>query len=215
MTAKKTKVKPKTGILAIANAAGVSPATVSRFFNQGQVSAKTRAKIEKIVNQTGYVPDSRASSLRRGQTNRIGIIVPDMDNPAYSSTLRVFHDLFHARGYSLVLGCTYGDIGQEQKHLQYMIQDFVDGIILYTCESPEDEHTNQYLKQLLQQKPPVVYVGKQNINFPTDNVTVNNALGIEKAVAYLHRIGKKILRFFRAALKTGHTSNAFLHSSKR
>ncbi|MBL4700786.1 MAG: LacI family DNA-binding transcriptional regulator [Phycisphaeraceae bacterium] len=49
MTRQKKTTKKITGIIAIAKIAGVAPSTVSRFFNNGQVSAKTRLKIEKAV----------------------------------------------------------------------------------------------------------------------------------------------------------------------
>jgi LacI family transcriptional regulator len=198
----KPKQTSKTGILAIAEAAGVAPSTVSRFFNNGQVSAKTRIKIEKAVEKTGYRPDARAASLRSGSTNRIGVILPDAGNPAYSAALRVFHDQLRQRHYSMVLGCTYGTVEEEHKLLQFMQQDHVDGIILYTCENPQDEMSHQYLRRLLEQKTPVVYVGKQNALLPTDNLSVDNRLGIQKAVRYLKRIGRKHIAFL-----SGDTSN--------
>ncbi|MAX24557.1 MAG: hypothetical protein CMJ19_08630 [Phycisphaeraceae bacterium] len=191
----RTKQTAKTGIVAIAKVAGVAPSTVSRFFNNGQVSAKTRAKIEKAVEKTGYRPDARAASLRRGSTNRIGVILPDAGNPAYSNAMRVFHDQLREHGYSMVLGCTYGSVEEEHKLLQFMQQDHVDGIILYTCEGPQDDLSHQTLKQLFDQKTPVVYVGKQNPLLPMDNLSVDNRLGITKAVRYLKRIGKRHITF--------------------
>lgn len=202
MTRQKPATKKSIGIVAIAKTAGVAPSTVSRFFNNGQVSAKTRLKIEKAVQQTGYRPDARAASLRKGSTNRIGVIVPDIGNPAYSLPLHVFHDLLQERGYSLVLGCTYGSVDEEHKQLAYMLQDHVDGIILYSCESPHSEQSHQYIKTLAHQKTPVIYVGKQNNLLPMDNVTVNNLMGIDKAVRYLHRIGRRHIAFL-----SGDTSN--------
>ena len=198
----KNKPTAKTGIIAIAQTAGVAPSTVSRFFNNGQVSAKTRNKIEKAVAKTGYRPDSRAASLRSGATNRIGIIIPDAGNPAYAAAMRVFHDQLRQRNYSMVLGCTYGSVQEEHKLLQYMQQDHVDGIILYTCEAPQDEISHQTLHQLLEQKTPVVYVGKQNNLLPTDSLGVDNHQGIDKAISYLKRIGRK-----RIAFLSGDVSN--------
>lgn len=192
--------KSRTGILDIAKAAGVAPSTVSRFFNQGQVSAKSRIKIEKAVAKTGYRPDTRAASLRSGATNRIGIIIPDAGNPAYSAAVRVFHDQLRQKNYSMVLGCTYGSVQEEHQLLQFMQQDHVDGIILYTCEAPQDDISHQTLRQLLEQKTPVVYVGKQNNLLPTDNLSVDNNLGIDKAVAYLKRIGRKHIGFLSGDL---------------
>lgn len=191
----RTKSSSKTGIIAIAKVAGVAPSTVSRFFNNGQVSAKTRVKIQKAVAKTGYRPDSRAASLRKGLTHRIGVIVPDVGNPAYASAIRVFHDQLREHQYSMVLGCTYGSVEEEHNLLAYMQQEHVDGVILYTCEAPQNELSHQTLRQLLEQNIPVVYMGKQNNLLPTDSLGVDNHRGIDKAVRYLHRIGRKQIGF--------------------
>lgn len=48
----------------IAKMAGVSRATVSRYFNNGYVSEEKRRTIAKVVEQTGYVPSQQAQTLR-------------------------------------------------------------------------------------------------------------------------------------------------------
>ena len=58
----------------IAKMAGVAPSTVSRVLNNsGYISAEIREKVEKVVKETGYVPNQIAQSLKRQRTHTIGI----------------------------------------------------------------------------------------------------------------------------------------------
>lgn len=52
----------------IAKMAGVSPATVSRYLNQGYVSEEKKERIRNVIEQTGYSPSPSAtgSELIRG-----------------------------------------------------------------------------------------------------------------------------------------------------
>jgi LacI family transcriptional regulator len=59
----------------IARRAGVSPMTVSRVVNgDARVRDTTREKVEKIIRETGYVPDPAARILARAGAGRIGLI---------------------------------------------------------------------------------------------------------------------------------------------
>ena len=59
----------------IAELAGVSRATVSRYLNDGYVSQEKRERIRKVIEETGYVPSQSAQQLRTGKTNLVGIIL--------------------------------------------------------------------------------------------------------------------------------------------
>ncbi len=60
----------------IAKLAGVSSATVSRYFNNGYISNEKREAIRKVVEETGYRPSVCAQTLRTKKTKMIGVIVP-------------------------------------------------------------------------------------------------------------------------------------------
>ena len=47
----------------IAQLAGVSRATVSRYLNEGYVSAEKRERIRKVIRETGYHPSNSAQKL--------------------------------------------------------------------------------------------------------------------------------------------------------
>ena len=70
----------------IARLAGVSTATVSRVINQnGRFSKETEARVRRIIRENEYVPNMSAKGLRTSRTCVVGIIVPDITNPHFSS----------------------------------------------------------------------------------------------------------------------------------
>ena len=70
----------------IARLAGVSTATVSRVINQnGRFSKETEERVRRIIRQTEYVPNMSAKGLRTNRTRVVGLVVPDITNPHFSS----------------------------------------------------------------------------------------------------------------------------------
>src|ERR1700734_185793 len=59
----------------VARLADVSTATVSRVLHgQDRVRESTRARVQKAIEELGYVPDNAAQSLSRGRKEVIGIV---------------------------------------------------------------------------------------------------------------------------------------------
>ena len=55
----------------IAEMAGVSRATVSRYLNNGYVSKEKREKIREVIEKTGYQPSNQAQTLRTRKTKLV------------------------------------------------------------------------------------------------------------------------------------------------
>ncbi|MBR1860813.1 MAG: LacI family DNA-binding transcriptional regulator [Lachnospiraceae bacterium] len=98
----------------IAELAGVSTATVSNVVNGNdhKVSAQTREKIEKIIQETNYKPSIIARSLARGESKMIGVIVPYLldnedflSNPYYARVIAAIERYIRVRDYYLMLRC--------------------------------------------------------------------------------------------------------------
>jgi len=61
----------------VAKAAGVSVATVSRILNGKQDVAKaTRARVQKVIEELGYMPHAQAQRLRAGRTRNLALVFP-------------------------------------------------------------------------------------------------------------------------------------------
>jgi LacI family transcriptional regulator len=64
-----------TTLYDVARLADVSTATVSRVLHgQDRVRESTRARVQKAIEELGYVPDNAAQSLSRGRKEVIGIV---------------------------------------------------------------------------------------------------------------------------------------------
>ncbi|MGX7132055.1 LacI family DNA-binding transcriptional regulator [Enterococcus songbeiensis] len=76
------------GIKEIAKAAGVSISTVSYALNGSpKVTEQTRKRIEKIAREMNYVPNMAARTLKKQQTNIVGVYLADYGGSFYGELL--------------------------------------------------------------------------------------------------------------------------------
>ena len=68
-------------IAGVARAAGVSVASVSRVLNGLPATEEMIERVQRAVDALGYVPDSRARSLKVGRTFQLTLAVADVGNP--------------------------------------------------------------------------------------------------------------------------------------
>ncbi len=115
----------------IAKRAGVSRATVSRYLNDGYVSQEKRARISRVIEETGYVPSSQAQQLRNGKTHLVGVIIPKINSQSVSRMVEGVTSKLAEHGYQVLLANTENDANKEIEYLRILNQgDRVDGIIM-------------------------------------------------------------------------------------
>lgn len=113
----------------IAELAGVSRATVSRYLNNGYVSAEKREQIKKVIDETGYRPSIQAQMLRMKRTGFIGMILPGINSDSISRMVEGITRVLNEKGYQLILINTNNDPKEEIRYLKQLKQNLVDGII--------------------------------------------------------------------------------------
>src|SRR5579859_3602610 len=90
----------------VASEAGVHASTVSRVLN-GDAAATmrpaTRARVLAAADRLGYQPSALARGLRLQRTLTLGMLVPDITNPFFSSIIKGAEDAASERGYNLIL----------------------------------------------------------------------------------------------------------------
>ena len=98
----------------VAALAGVSPITVSRALNKPDtVSGKLREKIERAIEQLGYVQNHVAGALASAGSNVIPVIVPSLSNTVFVEVVAGIQEIAQKAGYQLMLGNTDYDLEQE------------------------------------------------------------------------------------------------------
>lgn len=124
-------MKPK--IEDVAKLAGVSPTTVSRVLNnRGYLSNKTREKVQKAMYDLNYFPNDVARSLFNKRSNLIGIILPTTSNPFFGELTFHLENICASRGYKVLLCNSLNQIDKEEKYLEMLLRNQVDGIIVGT-----------------------------------------------------------------------------------
>jgi len=104
MSPAKTRLKSLVTIDAVAQAAGVSIATVSRVLNQTMpVAEETSVRVLAAVEQLGYIPQTAARHLAQGKTQTIGLVFPDVSNDFFSPLLQSIIDSAAEASYALLI----------------------------------------------------------------------------------------------------------------
>lgn len=127
----RTKLKTIPTLDDVAEAAGVSTATVSRCLNSPEhVGEKTRIKVMKIVNQLGYTPNFGAQALAAKRTNTIGAIVPTIDNAIFAKGIQAFQDELENHGITLLVASSSYDPVLEERQIRKLVSRGADGLFL-------------------------------------------------------------------------------------
>lgn len=149
-----------TTIQDIANKAGVTKSTVSRYLNGGSVSKKTSEKIEQVIREENYVPSPFARSLKAKSSTIIGVIIPRVDSAATAHTLMGIEDCAKKLGYELLLANARQDNEREIQAIDRFARYKVAGIILIATEVTAD-----HVAALNRADVPTVIVGQEHSAF--------------------------------------------------
>src|SRR5690606_24133145 len=101
------KDAPKPATLAdVARQAGVAKSTVSRVLigeKTLNVRDETRQRVLDAAQALDYQPNRSARSLRTKRSFSIGIVVPEIDNPAFTTIIQGAQRAALERNYSLLI----------------------------------------------------------------------------------------------------------------
>jgi LacI family transcriptional regulator len=132
--------RTRVTIREIAELAGVSIATVSRVVNgRDDVSEETREVVQRIVREHGYTANRSARGLSAGRTGFVGVIVPMVNPPYFSSILSGAAEALDELDMRIVLCPTGHQHDREVTLLERLMHGTTDGALLILPEETNDE----------------------------------------------------------------------------
>jgi DNA-binding LacI/PurR family transcriptional regulator len=177
----------------VAQAAGVSRATVSRVVNGSpKVSQDVRRTVEREIARLGYVPNRAARSLVTRRSDSVGVVITE-------PTARLFVDPFFPR---LLRGIS-GELGSRDLQLvllmpepgrnaaraeAYLSGGHVDGVLLVSLHGDDP-----LPKRLAGRGIPIVVGGRPPRGAAVSYVDVDNRGGARAAVGHLASLGRKVI----------------------
>lgn len=145
----------KITLLDLEKNSGVSKTTISRYLSGSRVSQSKVKKIEEAIAASGYIRNNFAQFLRTTQSNLIGVIVPDLDNPFFLKIIKRLEVLASQKGKTLIIKTTQRSVEVELKSI-----DFIRGFMveaLFLCRS----ELTDYQLNMLKIEIPVISLDKE------------------------------------------------------
>ena len=136
-----------TTIKDIAKAAGVAQGTVSNVLNgKGNVSSEKIRQVMDAASALGYVPNERAKLLRKGRSNTLAVILPNIRSKQYIDFYLSFKAYAENHGYSVSQYLTSDDNREaEYAAIQDVRSSMAQGMAAVSCCSFAD--ANPYLDE--------------------------------------------------------------------
>ena len=134
----------------------MSPSAVSRYLNNGYLSAEKKEAIRKVIQETGYRPLVQAQILRTRKTKTVGVILPKIDSFSISNVVAGIDAVLEEKGFQILLADTHNLSDKELDYLDTFDDQRVDGIILIGTV-----FTPRHIAALKKSRVPVVVVGQQ------------------------------------------------------
>jgi DNA-binding LacI/PurR family transcriptional regulator len=170
----------------VAARAGVSVRTVSNVVNTPDVvAATTRETVRLAIEELGYRPNAAARQLRRGHTDVISLVVPEIDSPYFAELAALVVRGAEARGWTVRVEQTDGDPQREQEMLDGARGDGVDGVVFSPWSLTADDVARRVAA------PPVVMLGEQPGTHGVDHVAVDSVAAAREAVEHLLATGRR------------------------
>ncbi|MFU8692756.1 LacI family DNA-binding transcriptional regulator (plasmid) [Rossellomorea sp. FS2] len=115
----------------VAERANVAKSTVSLVINNnGYVSEQTREKVEKAMRELKYVPNQLAKNLSSRKSNLIGIVMPDILHPFFSTFIKHVEKELYEKGYMTMVCGSVGRNHVEKEYIEWLNRSTMDGIIM-------------------------------------------------------------------------------------
>ena len=163
----------------IARRTGLGLATISSYFNGGNVREKNRIKIEEAIEELHYEVNEVARGLKTNATRTIGVVIPELNNTFCAEIITGMEDVLRSHGYATIVCDCRTDKKLEREAVEFLIRRRVDGII----NMPVDEEGN-HLKRFQKMGKPIVLIDRKIQGIDCDSVLVDNKKAAEDAVRY-------------------------------
>lgn len=143
VAAKAGRGRGKTGghitLSDVADACGVSTATVSRVLNNHvHVTDEVRARVARTVAELGYYPNTAARSLVTHKSMTIAALVPTIEYPGFAKTVQAMQRRLASSGYTMLQATSDYDLDREFEQIKMLTTRGVDGLMLIGARHDEE-----------------------------------------------------------------------------
>lgn len=174
--------KRKPTLTDVAREAHVGIMTVSRVVNGGSyVGAATEKRVRAAIRKLGYQPNEAARMLKGQRARMIGLIVPDLADPFYSTCANAVQEVAGKHGYMTIVLASQREVSLEAQEIEMMVARNIAGLVIVPCHV--DSQTE--LQRVRSNNIPIVMLDRTLSGLSAGEVTVENRAGARLAVHHL------------------------------
>lgn len=151
---------------------------------------ETAKRVQKAIEQLGFVRSDLARQLKAGKSNTLGLVVFDAGNPFFNEIARGAEDAAANKSYSILLGNSDNTAEREKQYLHLFDQQRLAGVLI----SPIREIYEQ-INELRNHGTQAVLVDRKEDPERCCSVSVDDYSGGRMAVQHLLSIGRRSLVF--------------------
>ena len=170
----------------LARHTGLGLATISSYFNGGNVREKNRIKIEQAIEELHYEVNEVARGLKTNATHTIGVVIPELNNTFCTEIITGMEDNLRSRGYATIVCDCRTDAALEQEAIEFLTRKRVDGII----NMPVDP-AGSGLREFSKAGKPVILLDRRIQGLDCDCVLVDNRRAVNEAASLLFAQGHR------------------------
>ncbi len=161
---------------------GLSLATISKYYNGGNVLGPNRELIEKAAADLDYQVNNVARGLRSRRSMTVGVILDELDSTFNTTIVSRMEERLREAGYGTIICDSRRDAESQADVMRFLVGKMVDGIVVI----PVDDDTS-FLSPARDRGVPVVAVDR--LMPGTDSVVIDNRAAIASAVELLSTAG--------------------------
>jgi LacI family transcriptional regulator len=123
----------------VARLAGVSLGSASRALSvPGRVKPDTLERVNRAVQQLGYVRNGAAQALALRRTRMVATVYPTLGNPIFAESIHALEQTLWKLGYQLLVASHDYEPERESDVLRGIVERGVDGVVLVGTDHSED-----------------------------------------------------------------------------
>ena len=167
---------------------GLGLATISKYFNGGNVREKNRVLIEAAVRKLHYVPNEVARSLKTQHSRVIGVVIPELSNAFITSIISTMEDILRKHDYAVIVCDCRSDEKREKEAVEFLMHRQVDGLINMATDT-----SGAHLKGALSAGIPVLLIDRliDSLRGKVSAVIIDNVHAAGQAVQKLTSLGHR------------------------
>ncbi len=179
--------KRPPSIKQVADAAGVSIATVSNVFSgKKAVTPELAEHVRAVAKKVGYRVNRAASNLRTGRSRIITMLVPALSDPFFISLVTELERRAQVDGYDIIVANAQDDLEVERRRIAALLSWQPAGMVIVPCT---DKMPDQLLE--VRNELPIVVADRGADAEGFDTVRIDNADAAGIAAKHLVELGHR------------------------